>query len=232
MNKKLLDDEKLNKMIYEIMKKTKKTAYSFFMEVEEVKFFKEAIDNIEMPNNRDKEFTITEFEKSNIEENKGKALYILGLTDKTINDIVFEESNTKSEYLIFLKRNGLSVNIRLESEGIKKTVLLLVNLIKVQDGGVLIIDELDSHISTVTLLKLFYNIINVNSNKKGQLIISSHNPILMSEKLLKGEQISIVEKNDSLESEVYSLGEFKEINEIKDRYNHYLKGKLGGINIG
>lgn len=50
--------------------------------------------------------------------------------------------------------------------------VLITNMI---NGEVLAVDELDSSISTGSLIELFNDLINTKENK-GQFIITSHNP--------------------------------------------------------
>lgn len=85
----------------------------------------------------------------------------------------------------------------------------MFDLLEVYEGKTIVIDELDSSISTISLIKLFNNFINVDSNIKGQLIVTSHNLFLFNNNIFEPQQIYIVNKKEDLSSELYSLVEFK-----------------------
>lgn len=85
----------------------------------------------------------------------------------------------------------------------------MFDLLEVYEGKTIVIDELDSSISTISLIKLFNNFINVDSNIKGQLIVTSHNLFLFDNNIFEPQQIYIVNKKEDLSSELYSLVEFK-----------------------
>lgn len=117
-----------------------------------------------------------------------------------------------------------------ESEGIRKIINLMLGLLEIYDGKTVVIDELDSSISTVSLIKLFNNFINVDDNLKGQLIVTSHNLFLFDNNIFEPQQIYIVNKKEDLTSELYSLSEFKIRSEKENLYHDFLKGRYGGIN--
>ena len=106
----------------------------------------------------------------------------------------------------------------------------MLGLLEIYDGKTVVIDELDSSISTVSLIKLFNNFINVDDNLKGQLIVTSHNLFLFDNNIFEPQQIYIVNKKEDLTSELHSLSEFKIRSEKENLYHDFLKGRYGGIN--
>lgn len=71
----------------------------------------------------------------------------------------------------------------MESKGLQKICHLMDSLLRnMVEGGVLAVDELDSSISTISLLELFNGLINTKQNK-GQFLITSHNPFLMNQNI-------------------------------------------------
>lgn len=179
--------------------------------------------------------TITENIKIELESKKEKVLQIVRLLDYTVKDFQFEKLgavNDKVMYeIFFLRENSLNkFYLGNESEGIRKIINLMLELLEIYEGKTIIIDELDSSISTVSLIKLFNNFINVDDNINGQLIVTSHNLFLFDNNIFEPQQIYIVNKKDDLASELYSLAEFKIRSEKENLYHDFLKGKYGGIN--
>ena len=117
-------------------------------------------------------------------------------------------------YEIYLHRysrrenNNIKQNIADESSGVKKIVSLLAKLLSIYDGETLVIDELDSSISTRSLMLIYNNMINNGRNRSGQLIVSTHNLELLNLDLFAPEQIYILSKNDCLSTEINSLADF------------------------
>lgn len=85
---------------------------------------------------------------------------------------------------------------------------LLAKLLSIYDGETLVIDELDSSISTRSLMLIYNNMINNGRNRSGQLIVSTHNLELLNLDLFAPEQIYILSKNDCLSTEINSLADF------------------------
>ena len=150
-------------------------------------------------------------------------------------DLKFEKLGTVNNeivYDIYFLREKSKNKFYLgnESEGIRKVINLMLDLLEVYEGKTIVIDELDSSISTISLIKLFNNFINVDNNIKGQLIVTSHNLFLFDNNIFEPQQIYIVNKKEDLSSELYSLAEFKIRSEKENLYHDFLKGKYGGIN--
>ena len=141
--------------------------------------------------------------KQKIETNKALALELLQQIDSSIVDISFklydlEEKHMRFIYIDILEEKIiiLKQNIADESSGVKKIVSLLAKLLSIYDGETLVIDELDSSISTRSLMLIYNNMINNGRNRSGQLIVSTHNLELLNLDLFAPEQIYILSKND------------------------------------
>ena len=89
--------------------------------------------------------------------------------------------------------------------------------------SVMIIDELDSSISTISLIRLLNGVINSSSNTKGQFILSSHNPLIFDTDMLAPSQIYIVSKENTATT-LKALSEFELRNDKKKAYMDYLRG--------
>lgn len=96
------------------------------------------------------------------------------MLDGTITDIGFEKSGRTDMKFLFSeeKRNIIGNRIQRDSKICHLMYVLITNMI---NGEVLAVDELDSSISTGSLIELFNDLINTKENK-GQFIITSHNP--------------------------------------------------------
>lgn len=211
-------------------------------QIEEITDFILSLEGIKIRRNRginyeskDTPNPISENIKLRLEDKKEEVLQIIKLLDYTIKDLKFEKLGTVNNeivYDIYFLREKSKNRFYLgnESEGIRKIINLMLDLLEVYEGKTIVIDELDSSISTISLIKLFNNFINVDSNVKGQLIVTSHNLFLFDNNIFEPQQIYIVNKKEDLSSELYSLAEFKIRSEKENLYHDFLKGKYGGIN--
>ena len=211
-------------------------------QLEEVNNFVFSLSDIIIKRNREINYeskdvpnTITENTKIRLENQKKEVLQIVKLLDYTVEDFQFEKLgvvNDEIMYDIYFLRENTKNKFYLgnESEGIRKIINLMLGLLEIYEGKTVVIDELDSSISTISLIKLFNNFINVEENLKGQLIVTSHNLFLFDNNIFEPQQIYIVNKKEDLTSELYSLAEFKIRSEKENLYHDFLKGKYGGIN--
>lgn len=211
-------------------------------QLEEVNNFVFSLSDIIIKRNREINYeskdvpnTVTENIKITLENQKKEVLQIVKLLDYTVEDFQFEKLgvvNDETMYDIYFLRENTRNKFYLgnESEGIRKIINLMLGLLEIYEGKTVVIDELDSSISTISLIKLFNNFINVEENLKGQLIVTSHNLFLFDNNIFEPQQIYIVNKKEDLTSELYSLAEFKIRSEKENLYHDFLKGKYGGIN--
>lgn len=187
--------------------------YDEFMEA--VKKISVVITNSYDLDDKGLRYEFSEITKQKIETNKALALELLQQIDSSIVDISFKLYDLEEKtYEIYLHRysrrenNNIKQNIADESSGVKKIVSLLAKLLSIYDGETLVIDELDSSISTRSLMLIYNNMINNGRNRSGQLIVSTHNLELLNLDLFAPEQIYILSKNDCLSTEINSLAVF------------------------
>ncbi len=121
----------------------------------------------------------------------------------------------------------------LESKGTRKLFSLLGPIMDtIQNGKILIIDELDSRLHTLLtmeLIKFFHS----KSNKKAQLIFASHDTNLLRKDIFRRDQIWFTEKDKIGATDLYALVEYK-VNQATVRNDasfekDYLLGKYGAI---
>lgn len=208
--------------------------------IEEIKQFKELFNKMAIV--RDTLFNFEAKEVVSQIEEKGKLFFeskmeqvisLLTMLDKTIETLEFQKIiQRESSYILHLKRIGSSALYPLsqESDGIKKIMNLMQYLLKISEGGTVVIDELDSSISTYSLMKLFNLFINATENTCGQLIVTSHNALLFNNDIFSPQQIFLVDKNEQLCSEIHALSEYQLRSEKENIFMDYLKGRFGGIN--
>jgi AAA15 family ATPase/GTPase len=122
-----------------------------------------------------------------------------------------------------------------ESEGTKKLFFLTGPIIDtLANGNLLVIDEMEARLHpliTRDLIRLF-NSMESNRNR-AQLIFTTHDTNLLSNKCFRRDQIWFVEKDDLNASHLYSLAEIK-LDENKVRNDasfedDYIQGRYGAI---
>ena len=91
---------------------------------------------------------------------------------------------------------------------------------------VLVVDELDSSLHPLVVRHLVSLLLHNNSH--AQLLFTTHDTTLLSQKLLRRDQVWFIEKNSAREARLYPLSDFSpRENEAIER--GYLNGRYGGI---
>ncbi|WP_086246837.1 AAA family ATPase [Campylobacter vicugnae] len=164
-----------------------------------------------------------EWVKVLFEKAKDALIDILKILDNSITDFYFLDLKDNS-YKMILKRGEIDFGIELESSGIKKIVYLVpIIIFTMKNGGITLIDELDSSIGTVALIRFLNSTINSEDNKNGQFLISTHNPLLFDTELLSPDQIYIVTKEDYA-TKINSLDSFELRKDKRKAYLNFLRG--------
>ncbi|MDD4760121.1 MAG: ATP-binding protein [Bacteroidaceae bacterium] len=123
-----------------------------------------------------------------------------------------------------------------ESAGTNKVINISGPIFDVlQDGGVLVIDELDSSLHplmTLAITRLFNS--EKDNSKNAQLIFTTHDTNLFSYGKYRRDQIYFVEKDKYGTSDLYSLVEYREEDGIKVRKDRsfesdYIQGRYGAV---
>ncbi len=96
----------------------------------------------------------------------------------------------------------------------------------IEEERVLVVDELDTSLHPLLvhyLVKLLHH-----QDSKAQLIFTTHDTTILSQKILRRDQIWFMEKNDKNATELYPLSDYSpRDNEAIER--GYLNGRYGGI---
>lgn len=171
---------------------------------------------------------------------KGKALFFSMLHEMDINisDIRIEEDMDGKIKDIFCKHmiDGEEFELRIqdESSGTRKIFSCLARINDcLQNGKVLVADELDAKLHPKLLRFIIELFTNPLKNKHGaQLIITSHDIINMNPKVFRRDEIWFCALNANNASNLYSLIAFKEENGKPPRKDavygkRYLEGMYG-----
>lgn len=118
----------------------------------------------------------------------------------------------------FIDYGDYSIDVELESVGIKKLMNLYDSIKHLSTGGILVIDELDSHINDVYLVKL---IEYVSKYSEGQLIFTTHNVSPMETLKSKKNSIDFMSMSGKLTSWT-QVGNYSPV-------NLYKKGMVQGL---
>ena len=118
-----------------------------------------------------------------------------------------------------------------ESEGTKRMFSLIGPWIDaLQNGRVLVVDELDTklhHLLNLFLIKLFHN--PTQNKNNAQLIFTTHNTNLLDiQDIFRRDQIWFTEKKDTGDTDLYSLVEYSPRTD-KNIERGYLAGKYGAL---
>lgn len=131
----------------------------------------------------------------------------------------------------------VSIPLAAESQGTLKMFAMYQKLRDVLvDGGLFIIDELDSRLHPLLVRSFLQNFTNPDINRRhAQIICTMHNDWQMDSGILRRDEIWFTEKDvETGVSELYSLSDFVDQDGLKIRKDealgkNYLLGKYGAI---
>ena len=119
------------------------------------------------------------------------------------------------------------INFSLESNGTQNILTIIPYLIAACEGQTVIIDELDTGIHDLLIKGLLECVVPYI---KGQLIITTHNTILINS--MPTGSIYIFRANKNAEKTLISLDDFQErIQKNNNPQKKYLSGLFGGVPI-
>ena len=113
-----------------------------------------------------------------------------------------------------------------ESEGTQRLIDLLPSLTPVH-GHTIIVDELDRRLHP-NLSRLLIEVWRKMNRQGSQLIFTTHDDNLLSDDLLRRDEVWLVDKDETGHSSLTSLAEFK-IPEGTNIERQYLRGRFGGV---
>ncbi|NQU65787.1 MAG: ATP-binding protein [SAR324 cluster bacterium] len=133
------------------------------------------------------------------------------------------------------KSDGTNVKfeMRQESDGSQRVIDLLPAFLEIsasQSQKVCVIDEVDRSLHTLLTRQLLEAYLaNCSTESRSQLLITTHDVLLMDQKLLRRDEMWITERDKFGSSTLYPFSDFKDVRYDKDIRKSYLQGRLGGI---
>ncbi|MDJ0514738.1 MAG: ATP-binding protein [Trichodesmium sp. MO_231.B1] len=117
-----------------------------------------------------------------------------------------------------------------ESEGTKKLFAFAVPILQsLRYGYILIIDELDARLHPIITRAIIYLFNSNQTNpENAQLIFTTHDTNLLSNKIFRRDKIWFTEKDRQGATDLYSLVEYKVRNDASFE-SDYIKGRYGAI---
>lgn len=151
--------------------------------------------------------------------------------EKRISQSTFEDSEASFPVFVHETENGTGkIEFNEESLGTQRFFALTGSIIEIIRGGkILVFDELDASLHTLLarkIIELFHDpVINCNFS---QLIFSTHDTNLLSNNLLRRDQIWLVEKDKYQASKLYSINDFSPRKQENFEIG-YLTGRYGAV---
>lgn len=123
--------------------------------------------------------------------------------------------------------------IRQESDGSQRVIDLLPAFLELsmqRSKKVFVIDEVDRSLHTLLTRRLLEAYLsNCSNDTRMQLLLTTHDVLLMDQSLLRRDEMWIAERDASGASKLFSFSDYKEVRYDKDIRKSYLQGRLGGI---
>lgn len=151
-----------------------------------------------------------------------------------------ENGTIKAVKSIHRKKGGETVVFPLEQEssGTLKMLALYPDLQDtLQNGSVLVVDELNARLHPLLVRSFLLTFLNAKVNvNHAQILFTTHDAWQLSNNLLRRDEIWFVEKDGEGASSLYSLADFEDDDGVKIRKDenyekNYLLGKYGAIPI-
>lgn len=123
--------------------------------------------------------------------------------------------------------------MREESDGTKRTIALLpalMALVYSETPKVCLIDEICLSLHPNLLRELVKLVLfRTGGSKRSQLLLSTHNHILMDQALFRRDEIWVTERDQRGHSRLMNFSEYGDIRSDKNIVRSYLQGRMGGV---
>lgn len=123
--------------------------------------------------------------------------------------------------------------IRQESDGSQRVIDLLpafLELSALASKKVYVIDEVDRSLHTLLTRRLLEAYLqNCSTETRSQLLLTTHDVLLMDQQLLRRDEMWITERDNSGNTCMLSFSDYKDVRYDKDIRKSYLQGRLGGV---
>ena len=155
---------------------------------------------------------------------------------RPVEDDLGNESGRERVQFLHRGSNGnVPFDLADESSGTLRLFELTARALPIlEDGGLLLVDEIDASLHpllTATLIRLFQS---PHPNKRrAQLIFTTHDATLLGsidgEDVLRRDEVWFTSKREDGSSELFPLAEFKPRRQGENRQKRYLNGSYGAI---
>ncbi len=138
-------------------------------------------------------------------------------------------------YLTTLIYEHYSVPVEEESSGTRRLIKLAIALLDAFYRGdeiTMIIDEMDAGLHdtlSAEIVSQFFSCCLKFNRKESQLIVTSHNTVLLQDGTLRRDQIWLSEMKENRTTDIFSLAELKGVKSTEDFAENYLHGKYGAL---
>lgn len=164
----------------------------------------------------------------NIRENKEFQILSEKEQEKILSQILYNYR----VHFIYDNKEKYKLDYYEQSAGTQKILSMFFPVYNIlNNGGVMIIDELDMtlHYSLIKEIIKMFNSVEYNK-KNAQLIFTTHNLLLLDYNLFREDQIWFLENNDvATGTELYSLSDIEGYEKNNYLLRDYLNGNFGGI---
>ncbi|MFO7737921.1 MAG: ATP-binding protein [Marinilabilia sp.] len=120
-----------------------------------------------------------------------------------------------------------------ESDGTQRVIDLIpafLELATTGSGKVYVIDEIDRSLHTLLTRELLTGYLeSCSSNTCSQLLLTTHDVLLMDQKLFRRDEMWVTERDILGCSSLLAFSDYKNMRYDKDIRKSYLQGRLGGI---
>lgn len=173
--------------------------------------------------------------QKNIRE--GVSIHLLDPRSKKRFVVTHQDGELIAKKLVTYHKCGdgteISFNTNQESDGSLRMIDLLPAFLELAGENaekVYIIDEIDRSLHTLLTRSLLESYLsNCSTKTKKQLLLTTHDVLLMDQDLLRRDEIWLTERDDSGVSHLFSLSDYVDARNDKDIRKSYLQGRMGGI---
>ena len=206
-----------------------KKVFSNFLKVFQTGIDKIAFEEIDLENlNLPKEV------KESLKNIDKETIILFNVNDNTYSLEKTEDNQYRIKKIVFEHLNNHKYKVLFdladESDGTQRLLDFIPSLFTMASSdAVFIIDELDRSLHSQLAYKIFELFFSLTKKNESQLIVSTHESLLLDLELLRRDEIWFVEKQNN-QSRLYSLDQFKVRNDKIIRKD-YLLGRYGAIPI-
>jgi AAA15 family ATPase/GTPase len=177
--------------------------------------------------------------KTKLQEDVSEGKTVRLLTDPMTERFVITRKNgelTAKKLVTYHQQRGgqeVKFEMRQESDGSQRIIDLLPAFLTAaapDSSKVYVIDEVDRSLHTLLTRQLLEGYLSCSgADTRSQLLFTTHDVLLMDQKLFRRDEMWVVERNPQGESSLVPFSEYKDVRYDKDIRKSYLQGRFGGV---